>query len=139
MRGKGAPFTSLTPITFSFGRTDDRHNTHHSNNHQKARLKQPITPIIRKIVRCYSHAPLCFHVLFNECFIDSGVVTSDVGLDVYIDVGVDVHHARVEADPVQIGALSPVICAYANHPATHATLSRLFSCFTSRVALSRFN
>ena len=31
------------------------YNTHHAKNHENARQKQPITPIIRKIVGCYSH------------------------------------------------------------------------------------
>ena len=43
------------PITPLFWRANDTYNTNHSKNHEKASEKQPLTPIIQKIVVCYSH------------------------------------------------------------------------------------
>ena len=40
------------------------YNTHHSKNHEKARKKLPLTPIIPKVAECYSHPALCIHIIF---------------------------------------------------------------------------
>ena len=71
--GKGAPFTPITPMIphdtpitpMISGTLMTTYNTHHSKNHEKARQKLPITPIIRKVVGCYSHPSLYFYSIFK--------------------------------------------------------------------------